>query len=139
MNKLILVSEHDAGGTGAFVACNQFLVSILNPLPRLCPEQTVSMQKHNETEECFVLLRGRAMLYVADGEQAPGRIEAHLLEPGKIFTVPRGVWHSPVMSPDAKILLVEDRNTGNDNSPRVPLTEDQKAVVVALGKQHWAV
>lgn len=138
MSGLISISEYDGEGTGAFIASNQFLVSLLNPLPRLCPEQTISMQKHDETEECFVLLQGRAMLYLADGGDTPSAIEACVLEPGKIFTVPRGIWHSPVMSPDAKILLVEDRNTTDENSPRVPLTGEQRAAVTELGKELWS-
>lgn len=137
MAQFIRISQHEGEGIGAFVGCDEFLVSILNPLPRLCPEQTTSMQKHNETEECFILLSGRAMLYLADGDAAPGELRACLLELGKIYTVPRGIWHSPVMSSDAKILLVEKNGTTDDNSPRVPLTEDQRHAVLNLGKELW--
>lgn len=137
MENFIKVSAHEGEGIGAFVCGDGFLVSILNPLPRLCPEQTVSMQKHNETDECFILLCGRAMLYAADGGEAPDVLKACLLEPGKIYTVPRGIWHSPVMSGDAKILLVEKPGTIDENSPRVQLTESQRETVMRLGKELW--
>lgn len=133
MEELIHVTRYEGEGIGGYVPSGEFLVSILNHLPRLCPEKTVSMQKHIRSDECFVLLQGRAMLFLADGEDAPDRIEAVELEPGTICTVPKNVWHSPVMTPDARILLVENRDTTDENSPRVPLTKAQQERVLALG------
>lgn len=137
MKEYVVCSRYDGEGIGGFVACDAFLVSILNPLPRLCPEKTTSMHKHTQTEECFVLLQGKAMLYAADGLDAPEDIRAYPMEQGKIYRVPRGTWHSPVLSPDARILLVENRDTTEENSPRVALNEEQIARVRALGKQLW--
>lgn len=133
MGELFRTASHEGEGLGAFVDSGGFLVSILNPLPRLCPEETVSMQKHTRTDECFILLRGRAMLYLAGGESAPSEIEAVVLEPGRIYNVLRDVWHAPVMSEDASILLVENRDTDETNSLRVSLTEAQRERVMQLG------
>lgn len=56
MEELIRISEHDGSGIGGETFCGEFLVSVLNFLPRLVPEKVVSMQKHTETDECFILL-----------------------------------------------------------------------------------
>lgn len=70
MKDLISIAAYSGKGIGAMVHCGDFLVSILNHIPRLCPEQTVNMQKHTLTDECFVLLSGKAMIYLADGTDA---------------------------------------------------------------------
>lgn len=125
MLQQILSAEYNGEGLGAFVKCDNFTVLILNFLPRLVPEKTLSMQKHTETDECFILLSGRAILFTADGIDFPDKIEAHVLQPSKIYKVPSGIWHTPVMSEDAKILLVEKNNTVSENSPRHDLNEEQ--------------
>ena len=134
MKQLIMERQHDGKGIGGEIAAKDYLCSFLNFLPRLVPEKVVSMQKHTETDETFVLLQGKAMLFLADGEDRPERISAVRLEPGRSYTVPLGVWHAPVMSEDAKIFLVENNNTVDRNSPRLGLSEEQMAVVRKLGK-----
>ena len=134
MEHFIVIKEYDGEGVGGYQPCGDFMLSVLNFLPRLVPEQVVSMQKHTESDECFVLVSGRAMLFTANGEDSPETVGCIPLEPGKIYTVPKNVWHQPVMSRDAKIILAERTDTTDDNSPRLPLTEEQKATVLALGK-----
>lgn len=134
MENKILCSEYSGESIGGVVNCGDFMVSLLNFLPRLVPEKTESMQKHTETDECFILLSGRAMLYTADGADAPENISARTLEYGKIYTVPRELWHAPVLSRDAKVLLVEKNNTAAENSPRKMLSDEQKKAVRMLGQ-----
>ena len=121
MEELIRISEHDGSGIGGETFCGEFLVSVLNFLPRLVPEK--------------VLLQGRAMIFLADGMDRPENISCRTLEPNKIYTVPKGVWHQPVMTKDAKILLIEKSNTVDANSPRLPLTDGQTAEVRRLGAE----
>lgn len=133
MDSLLRISEYDGSGIGGEQFCGEFLVSVLNFLPRLVPEKVTSMQKHTETDECFILLAGKALLYLADGADRPENVSCRRLEANKIYTVPKGVWHQPVMSEDAKILLVEKSNTVDANSPRLPLTAEQLEAVRSLG------
>ena len=135
MTELIRISEHDGSGIGGETLCGEFLVSMLNFLPRLVPEKVVSMQKHTETDECFILLQGKAMIFLADGMDKPENITCCTLELNRIYTVPKGVWHQPVMSENARILLVEKSNTVDANSPRLPLTDGQIADVRRLGAE----
>ncbi len=134
MKNLIIEKSYDGEGVGGELAANEYRCSFLNYLPRLIPEKVVSMQKHTESDETFVLLAGRAELFLADGDERPEQIRCVKLEKEKSYTVPLGVWHAPVMSKDAKILLIENNNTTDDNSPRVPLSEKQMAEVRKLGK-----
>lgn len=135
MVELFTVSEFSGEGLGGAVEANDYMCSFLNFLPRLVVSKTTSMQKHTETDECFVLLEGRAMLFLSEGAEAPEEISAVALEKGKIYNIPMGIWHSPVLSEDAKVLLVENNNTVTENSPRVTLTDVQKEAVHKLGKE----
>ena len=130
----IIEKQYDGEGIGGELAANNYLCSFLKFLPRLIPEKVVSMQKHTESDETFVLLKGKAALYLADGKDKPENITFVKLEKEKSYTVPLGVWHAPIMSEDAKIFLVENNNTVESNSPRVSLTEEQIELVRKFGK-----
>lgn len=134
MENLIIVESYDGEGVGGELAANEYRCSFLNYLPRLIPEKVVSMQKHMETDETFVLLKGTAWLFLAEGYDQPDQIHCVKLEAEKSYTVPLGIWHAPVMSKDARILLIENNNTTDENSPRVQLSEEQKEKVRELGK-----
>ena len=95
------------------------------------------MQRHDETDEVFVLLRGRCILFVGDGNDEAGTIHAVDQEPLKVYNVKRGVWHNHTLSEDASVLVVENRDTTVDNSPFTDLTADQKEFIVAETRRLW--
>ena len=86
------------------------------------------------TRESCYHAEGKAALFLADGQAKPENITFIKLEKEKSYTVPLGIWHAPIMSEDAKIFLVENKNTVESNSPRVGLTEEQIEMVRELGK-----
>ena len=73
------------------------------------------LERHNLTDEVFVLLEGEAMLIV--GEEC----RVCRLEKNKIYNVKAGVWHATKVTEDAKVLIVENHNTSKDNSDFLPL------------------
>lgn len=135
MGKLIEIREHSGAGIGGEISRERFTVLLLNFLPRLAADRIADMQRHTETDECFVLLEGKAVLFAAEGADAPGEIEAYPLEQGRVYVVPQGIWHTQIMTEDAKILLVENTGTVASNSPRHPITEAQRAQIAAWGAQ----
>lgn len=82
-------------------------VALLNWEPLFDLEKLCEIERHNQTDEVFVLWKGNAALFVntADGM----RVED--MQPGVIYNVPRGVWHNLVSTRDASWIIVEDRNT----------------------------
>jgi mannose-6-phosphate isomerase-like protein (cupin superfamily) len=60
---------------------------------------------HPETDEVFVVLKGRLEIQFRDGTV--------LLDEGEMFVVPRGVEHKPVAEAECHILLVEPAGTVN--------------------------
>jgi len=67
-------------------------------------------ERHLLTDEAFVLLSGRATLYT-DSESLE-------LENGKLYNIPAAVWHHIVVSEDANVLVIENKNTSKENTEK---------------------
>jgi uncharacterized protein YjlB len=65
------------------------------------------IERHNQTDEVFVLWRGRALIFTSDGE----RLQATQMQPGAVYNVPAGAWHNLLASRDASWIIVENRDT----------------------------
>lgn len=72
-----------------------------------------SFERHLETDEVFVLLRGDATLYTKDEKE---KITATKLQPNCVYVVKKAEWHHTVMETNAEILLVENENTSQENT-----------------------
>ena len=60
---------------------------------------------HDETDELFLVLKGRLTIKQRDGDVT--------LEEGELYVVPRGVEHMPVAADECHILLLEPAGTIN--------------------------
>lgn len=138
MEPLLDVYEYEEGGIGGTAAFGAWQALLLNYLPRLAPKEVADMQRHTQTDEIFILLKGQAILFTAGGEDAPtGALLGTPLERGKLYRVPQNVWHTQVMTPDAKIALVENSDTVAENSPRHPITQQQRSQLMDFVESRW--
>jgi len=138
IDHLLEVHEYEGEGYKPLVDFASWRVAILNYSPELLPEQLTRMQRHNETDEVFVLLQGRCLLFVGEGEARVMALHAIDLVPGRIYNVKQAVWHTHTLSADAQVLVVENRDTTYDNSPFTPLTPAQQEELIALTRSRWA-
>jgi ureidoglycolate hydrolase len=134
---LIEIREHNGPDYKPLVDYQNWRVAIINYTSDLTPDKINRMQKHTETDEVFVLMTGRCILFIGEGEEAVTKVHAVDMEPYKLYNVKRGVWHSHTFSEDARVLIVENRDTVVENSPFVPLSENQCREVVELTKTLW--
>jgi len=134
---LLEIHRHEGDGYKPLVDFADWRVAVLNFSPDLLPENLTRMQRHNETDEVFVLLQGRCILFVGEGRESVTRIHAEDLQPGKIYNVKQAVWHTHALSSDAKVLVVENRDTTYDNSPFAPLSAEQQQTLVDLTASLW--
>jgi mannose-6-phosphate isomerase-like protein (cupin superfamily) len=73
---------------------------------------------HPETDDFFLVVRGRLTIQLRDGDVELG--------PGELFVVPRGVEHCPRADEETHVLLIEPRdtlNTGDAGGPRTTAGE----------------
>ncbi|NWF63837.1 MAG: hypothetical protein HXY38_05970, partial [Chloroflexi bacterium] len=83
------------------------------------------------------LMTGRCILFIGEGEDSVTNVHAVDMEPYKLYNVKRGVWHSHTFSKDARVLIVENRDTVAENSPFVGLSESQRKKVMELTGKLW--
>ncbi len=135
---LLEIQVHQEPAYQPLVDFESWRVAVLNYCDALLPERLHELQRHDETDEVFVLLRGRCILFIGDGQEDAGTVRAADMAPLKIYNVKKGTWHTHTLSPDAMVLVVENRDTTVDNSPFCPLTAQQTAEIVAQTKACWS-
>jgi mannose-6-phosphate isomerase-like protein (cupin superfamily) len=69
---------------------------------------------HPETDDLFIVLRGKLIVQLRDGDVEVG--------PGELLVVPRGVEHCPRADEETHVLLIEPKGTPNTGDAGGPLT-----------------
>lgn len=109
------ILEHSGTEYRRLVNNAKWTLASLNWAPRFDEGNICELERHNLTDETFVLLHGKATLLV--GEKAD-RVE---MEPLKYYNVRAGIWHHIVVSEDARVLVAENANTSKDNTEYLSL------------------
>lgn len=136
--KLLEIQEYTLAGYKPVIDYANWRVAILNFSDDLRAEKITALQRHNETDEVFVLLRGRCILFLGQGDaQSISSVHGQDMIPHTVYNVKKGAWHSHTLSADAMVLIVENRDTTFDNSPFCPLTNDQRQTLRDLTYRMW--
>jgi hypothetical protein len=135
--RLLEIRSHDGLGYQPLVDYDKWRVAILRYFDELLPERIFAMQRHNETDEVFVLLEGRCILFIGEGNDTITTITAVDMVPRKLYNVKRGVWHNHTLNNEASVLIVENRDTTVQNSPKMLLNDDQRRRIVDITHELW--
>ena len=109
------ILSYSGEGYSRVVSGDKWTLAALNWAPRFELSNIVDLERHNLTDETFVLLQGKATLLV--GENAD-KVE---MEPLKYYNVRAGVWHNIAVSKDARVLIGENSDTSRDNTDYLSL------------------
>jgi len=112
---MIEVSTRKAEGFQVMTEYGEWKVGLLGYSERF--SRLAELERHLLTDEVFVLLSGKATLYTDK--------EAMEMARGCVYTVPVGVWHHIVVSNDANVLVVENRNTSRENTEKKYIDEKE--------------
>lgn len=105
---MIKVGVHKDAGFKVMIESGEWKVGMLHYNERF--SKLGEMERHMLTDEVFVLTSGKATLYTDT--------EAVEMEKNTVYTVPVGVWHHIVVSEDANVIVVENRNTSIENTEK---------------------
>ncbi len=133
-NHLLEIKEYSDPGYLPLVDYGAWRVAVLNYIDELLPENITHMQRHDQTDEVFVLLAGSCVLFLGEGDDRIEHIYAQEMEPFKVYNVKKGCWHTHTLDPDGRVLIVENCNTGNANSPLIELSLTQRRELVELAE-----
>lgn len=113
---------------------DKWMVGIKNWKPANDVANIDCLERHNETDELFVLLAGSCTLLSAVEENGKLAIKTTAMEPMKVYNIPRSLWHNTVTMKSTKLILVEDVSTGAKNSDVLPLSAEQIAEVKRIAR-----
>jgi hypothetical protein len=134
---LLEIREYTGIGYAPLVDYGAWRVAVLRFIDELLPHRLGKMQRHDETDEVFVLLSGRCILFIGEGAECVTEIHAQAMEPMKLYNVKRGGWHTHTLNEDATVLIIENKDTNSSNSPEIPLGVIQRGQLVELTRQLW--
>lgn len=90
------------------------------------------LERHNLTDELFVLVAGSCTLIYANETEGGLELGAVKMEPNKVYNIPATLWHNTITCKDTKMILIEDSSTSMENSDILSLDAEQIAAVKAL-------
>lgn len=117
----------DESGYKPLVFAPGWQVALLNWEPLFDRSNVGQIERHNETDEVFVLLSGGAALFVVSTEG----LHVEDMRPGLVYNVREGIWHNLISTHDASWLIVENRDTHLDDCEYRELTADELAALDA--------
>ena len=80
------------------------------------------LKRHMQTDEVFVLVKGNATLFTADGDEP---LITTVLEKEKLYIVKKNTWHHLKVSKDAFIVVVENGDTTKENTESKEIKKEQ--------------
>jgi ureidoglycolate hydrolase len=128
--RYIEILEYIGEGYKPLVDYGEWRVAVLRYIDEIQPDRIKEMERHTETDEVFVLFHGNGVLLVGGSGSQVDAIYPQVMEYGKLYNVKRNVWHTILLSRDASVLLVENRNTSKINSEYFSLTSEQREAVL---------
>lgn len=137
--RLLEVKTCKGEGYNPCVDFGEWRVALLRYIDDLKPENIEFMECHNETDETFILLQGKCILFIGDGANGVENISSIDMHQQTIYNVKKGVYHTHVLSRDALLVIVENRNTGLNNSSRVLMAADQRSLLLSMAAKLWEV
>jgi len=133
---LLEIRNYEGDGYKPLIDFGEWRVAILRYLDDIQPDCIDSMERHTETDEVFVLLHGRGVLIVGgNGTQVDG-VYPHAMESGKIYNVKKYAWHTILLNREASVLIVENENTGSQNSEFASLSEEHKGQIMKIARRE---
>ena len=108
-------------------------VAVLNYCLDVRVDQLVTMQRHLKTDEVFVLLEGNCVLFSGGSGERPEEIQWVKMEKNQLYNVKKGVWHTHTLDEEGSVLIIENQDTTDDNSPTEKLKEAQIEAIRKAG------
>ncbi len=111
----------------------------LNFMPELRAETIDRIERHNLTDEVFILFQGSSSLVAAVETSAGLQWEVIPMQQGVTYNIPASLWHSIAMTPGDVVLIVEKDGTHLGDVDYRPLSdEERRSLQAALGRNSTA-
>lgn len=116
MKEIIEIARHNEGGFKPLVSYMGWRVAVLNSYKNVKKESFYKVERHTETDEAFVLLKGYAWLIIGEGTLEPQNMDIIKMEYETVYNVKKGVWHHIIMQEASSVVIVENKDTSPANT-----------------------
>jgi hypothetical protein len=125
--------KYEQPGYQPLVFSHDWQVAILNWEPAAIAAAITEVEKHNYTDEVFVLTRGTAALVTTSND---GLVITEAV-PGVIYNVKMGSWHTVIGVYGSSWIIIENRDTHRNDTEMRLLTKEE---LLSFHKQlpEWA-
>jgi len=139
-NPCVEVHEYNEVGYSSVVDFKTWRVAMLNYIDELEVENIDNFQCHQESDEVFILLQGQCLLFCAevDKNNKISDISSYNLELNKIYNVKRGTYHTHTLTKNAKVIIVENQDTDDSNSPKIMLDKSITEKLKVIKSKAWS-
>jgi hypothetical protein len=133
---LVEICRYTGDGFKPLVFFGEWRVAVLNYADGMQPGNNKRMERHTETDEVFVLLKGQGMLLIGGDDPQVAGVVPQEMETGVLYNVRRNVWHTILLSRDASVLLVEQADTDVHNSEYASLSDGFHRQILEIAALH---
>jgi len=123
--ELIDIIKISRAGYTPLVDYQTWRVAVLKFCDDVRADRLNSMQRHLETDEVFVLLEGSCVLISGGNGERPEVVECVKMEKNQLYNVKKGVWHTHALDEEGSVLIIENQDTCDKNSPTELLNREQ--------------
>lgn len=132
-----MMTEEDRGqqvfewkdqGYSPLVFSHDWQVALLNWEPIFDVEKMGEIERHIRSDEVFVLVKGRAVLFTIGKDG----VAVSEMVPGAVYNVTAGSWHNIVSTRDASWVIVENRGTHLADTETRELSAREKSEIIDL-------
>lgn len=121
-NRSVLqVFEYPGEGYSPLVFSHDWQTAILNWEVAADSNNLHEIERHNLSDEVFILWRGKGALVIKE-EDGLKIVDAI---PGTVYNVPMGTWHTVIGDQKSSWIIVENRDTHIDDTEMLQLSDDE--------------
>ena len=96
---------------------DSFKCAFISKSEQYAPGKLTAMKRHNESDEVFVLVQGKAKLIT--GEPMQNQYKETVLQQGVFYCVEAGTWHYLAVSEDALVFVTENSQVSGENTDEI--------------------
>lgn len=123
---LIETYTYEGEGYDPYLIRDNWQVAKLNYMPGQGMADIIKIDKHIQTDEVFILIKGAAVLIGAEADGKSISFQSVKMIPGVTYNIKADTWHNIAMDTDAELIIVEKSNTHLNDCVYVPLSEKER-------------